>query len=413
MATVFLLLDAFRCDYLSESGTPFLWNCAQEGEYYERVVQSFGFCERSEILSGLRGDETGFFTAIGFDPANSPYKQAKGLGGLHCLDLVALQLLKTLRSDIAGKIDGRIRRYVDNMFRRRGITMPSYRIPIPWLKHFALTEDLIDHRDRAAFPAPSLLTQLTAAGRSYFYDSFTALGFKSPYHSDQSRLDAVCQEVSSGNHDLYLIYIGTPDMVGHRYGPDSEQLTNALGDLDRSIGEFVGEAERQSPGNRYVFVGDHGMLRVTDTVDLEPDIRRVLRQLGLRAGRDVLYFLDSTMARFWLLTDRCGRLGERLQEIPAIVNHGSWMDAAIARQFHVPWPDRRYGDMLWAASPGVMLFPDFFHRLTRCQGMHGYDPQLTDSQGLCIHWGAGIAPKRISQIPLTEVHHVLKQSLSL
>ncbi len=54
MATVLLLLDAFRRDYLSDVNTPFLWRCSCEGEYYEGVEQSFGFCERSEILSGLR-----------------------------------------------------------------------------------------------------------------------------------------------------------------------------------------------------------------------------------------------------------------------------------------------------------------------------------------------------------------------
>lgn len=42
MSTVFLLLDAFRRDYLSESNTPFLWKCSREGEHYEGVAQSLG-----------------------------------------------------------------------------------------------------------------------------------------------------------------------------------------------------------------------------------------------------------------------------------------------------------------------------------------------------------------------------------
>ena len=60
MATVLLLLDAFRRDYLEEETTPFLWKCSLEGERYEGVTQSFGFCERSEILCGLGPRQTGF-----------------------------------------------------------------------------------------------------------------------------------------------------------------------------------------------------------------------------------------------------------------------------------------------------------------------------------------------------------------
>jgi predicted AlkP superfamily pyrophosphatase or phosphodiesterase len=77
MATVLILLDAFRRDYLAEHNTPFLWSCSREGEHYKGVIQSFGFCERSEILTGMNGRESGFLTAIGFDPDASPYRGNK------------------------------------------------------------------------------------------------------------------------------------------------------------------------------------------------------------------------------------------------------------------------------------------------------------------------------------------------
>ena len=94
MSTIFILLDGFRKDYLSNSTTPFLWKCSQEGEHYESVEPSFGFCERTEILTGMRGDESGFFSAIGYDPANSPYSGKNILSFFHFIEKLLLYFLK-------------------------------------------------------------------------------------------------------------------------------------------------------------------------------------------------------------------------------------------------------------------------------------------------------------------------------
>ena len=72
---VYLLLDAFRCDYIDEKSTPFLYNCSQKGIFYKQVIPSLSFCERTEIFTGKKPNESGFFTAIGYEPASSQYKK--------------------------------------------------------------------------------------------------------------------------------------------------------------------------------------------------------------------------------------------------------------------------------------------------------------------------------------------------
>ena len=414
MSTVFLLLDAFRQDYLSPENTPFLWKCAQEGEHYSGVEQSFGFCERTEILTGLPSDQSGFFTAIGFDPPNSPYAD---VGSLHLLNLaeqVVLPMLSLVPKRFGNKVHRRLRFYAQQYFRSRGISMPSFMIPYPWLCNFALTEDRMDLRLPEAFPSPSVLTLLTDAGRTYSYDTFTALGFSATYTSDQERLNAVIDDLSRHKKDLYLTYIASADAHGHRLGPESAEFRTAIQALDNMLGHFVRQAEAAAPQNRYLFVGDHGMLTVTDEFNAEKEIQNLLHEAKLKSGEDVLYFLDSTMVRFWELTDRARQdLGDTLRKSQAFGNRGAWMNISMARHFHAPWPDRRYGDHLWLADAGVLVFPDFYHRITPCKGMHGYDPRLPESQGICIHWGDGVPAKSHSRIPLTSVFDVLKGSLGL
>ena len=74
MKTVFILMDAFRHDYISESETPFLKKMTQSGTYIERLKPGMGFCERSEIFTGISSEESGFITAIGYSKSKSFYK---------------------------------------------------------------------------------------------------------------------------------------------------------------------------------------------------------------------------------------------------------------------------------------------------------------------------------------------------
>lgn len=414
MKSFLFLLDAFRHDYLSEKTTPFLWKCAQEGEHYQRVIPSLGFCERSEILSGLTGAETGFFTAIGYDPDNSSYRNARGLALLHALERTAIPLLRCFGDAFASRAHGRLRGYVNRYFRSHGFAMTTHMIPFRLLEYFALTEDLVDHREPNVFPRPSILDQLTQAGRGYDYDSFTAVNGRFPYKSDEERLEAVPPKAGSNDADLFLIYVSAPDTYGHKYGPDSEGLRSALREMDRAIERVVSKIERQSAGNRYLFVGDHGMVAVTKKIDVEKELLAHFRRNHLKIGRDVVYFLDSTLARVWALND-CAieAVSGALASSEIIRENGTMLDATTAKRLHVPWGDRRYGDHIWLADPGVMISPDFFHRISTEEGMHGYDPTIPESQGTCIYWGHEV-PRRVEpSIPLSGVYGVLKRSLEL
>ena len=71
-ATVIFILDAHRASYIDNHAPPYLSMLKNKYCYYD-LTPSFGFCERSEIFTGLCPLESDNLTAIGHDPKNSPY----------------------------------------------------------------------------------------------------------------------------------------------------------------------------------------------------------------------------------------------------------------------------------------------------------------------------------------------------
>ena len=135
--------------------------------------------------------------------------------------------------------------------------------------------------------------------------------------------------------DLILLNYKGADFVGHRYGPDSEELRITLGEMDRHLARILGALEAKV-GNDYMLAvtADHGMPSepsspdrrhsATELVDLlhrkfdpeskrlitsfEPENGRIfvdegrLSSLGLTLG-DLAHFLESQPFLFAVFTE--------------------------------------------------------------------------------------------------------------
>jgi len=402
MPVVFILLDAFRQDYLSEETTPFLWRCSQQGKYYKYVIPNLGFCERTEILTGLTPDESGFFTAIGYDPENSPFRNKKIL-----LYVAALIERMTIWFKLQPQFRRRAQKFIKKFFSQMGI----YQIPFTILPYFSLTEDLVDHRQPHAFSSPSLLTLLDRQGRKYFYDSFTSLNTLS-VGDDQDRINNVLKVVRGGDYDFYLLYISTPDSAGHKFGPNSPQLREKLKSMDSQLEKFSKSFMEKKPKTKFVFLGDHGMVPVKKHFNGKLNLENIFKDLKL--GKDYLFFLDSTIIRVWFFSDRARSLRDDLIKSSSFLENGFFLDAEMASDYRVPNFDRRYGDVIWIAKKGVLVSPDFFHGEVPPRGMHGYIPTDSDSWGTGIVWSAGSTTGiNQEQIFLQEIFGELKKLLRL
>jgi hypothetical protein len=142
---------------------------------------------------------------------------------------------------------------------------------------------------------------------------------------------------------------------------------------------------RHSGVDALVF-GDHGMAEVRGEVDLRPAIERA----GLDVRRDS-WFLDSTMARFWV-ADPARRA--RLREVLAEQRGGRLLDDADRARYAIRWPHRRFGDEIFAVDDHLVVHPCFYAGDAAPRGMHGYLPGCRDNESAFV-----LAGPRVPRLP--------------
>ena len=184
---------------------------------------------------------------------------------------------------------------------------------------------------------------------------------------------------------LYLVYIGNLDAVGHKYGPSSYEINNAIQKMDEQLNNFSKEFSSINPEAEYIFLGDHGMTDVRSTVDVDRVLKLEMRQYGLKLGVDYIYFLDSTLMRVWIFDiDRKNEIMRSISENSILKSKGKFIHEDDATLLEIPVNDNS-ADIIWWANLGVMISPDFFHKkVENIKGMHGYFNIHDDSKGFCI-----------------------------
>lgn len=399
---VYILLDAFRSDYLNINNTPFLFNLSKKGEYYKEVVPNLSYCERTEIFTGLTPKESGNFLAIGHDPENSPYKNVKYLNTLHAIENILVPV---------NRIRVYYRKAVSKIFKYFNFEMSSYNIPLNILKYFSLTEDRYSFFDKHAFNGnDSIFSYCIEKNINIFYDSFTSLNFKTVL-SDDERLQLVLKNADQ-NYSLYLIYITLPDFIGHNYGPDSEKMMTEIQGLDLILERFINNFLKKQPKTTFILNGDHGMRSVTDSVNLKIEVEKIAKSLNLKLSKDYIYFLDSTMVRIWFSSNRSKYLlSKSVKENKLFNTYGTFINEDRAKKEKIPYLDRRYGDLLWVANRGVVVFPDYFHINKIPKGMHGYKPGMKEEHGTCIVIDDEVKTKTVPLINLSDVYSIIINKL--
>ena len=360
MQTVFVLVDALKSLYLTEENMPCLFSLSKKGHYIQQIIPCAGYCERSEVFSGLDGYETGNFTAIGYLPENSPYKS----------DGFVLSIAEHLE-----RINSRVARKLFSIWRKKKQRrLNPYRIPFKSLKYFALTEDgkeqLVPHQD--------IFDILNKSGLSYTLDGFTALSDLgkrtklTPVEFAKSEIDK--------QTDFIPVYIGEIDGIGHRYGRETDKIRPYLQKVDSQLKDIFEYASHS--GYAFGVLGDHGMVPVEKKIDL----KAAVDGLGFRLHKDYEVFYDSTLARFWFRNSGfkqklCDLLIDNYSEYGFIVDKDNCDNYRIPLHLKSITGKPVYGDMLWCANPGVLISPDYFHPVEASEnGMHGYI-KLVEYQG--------------------------------
>ena len=393
MKTVFVLVDALKSLYLNEINMPFLYALSKNGLYVKKVVPGPGFCERSEIFTGLDCFDNGYFTAVGFDREQNEYSSF-----IKILVFFGRLLMK---------INCKYGHYAFmRLFSFTKCKMKPYLIPLKMLKNFSLTEDgctkYINHED--------LFDILRKNKLSYTMRLLTSLADK------KTRIKGdIIEEIRKNvkeKIDFIPAYIGEIDSAGHHYGSDEKSLRPQLRTVDQKLKQIFDICIQ----NDYAFVvlGDHGMVPVKKSINL----KKILKSTGLKFGEDYDMFLDSTIARFWIKSkDALDIIKRTLHNLDSI---GTVVDESNFQKYRIPYDIKKnginvYGDILWLANPGILISPDFFHsEKDNIRGMHGYIKNTDESCfGQLISYYKNCNQKEIYSKPLTFVCEELASLLGV
>jgi len=411
MKVVFILIDAFRSDYLSKETTPYLYSIAKSGQYFKEVISSAGYCERTEIFTGMTPKESGFFTAIGYDPQNSPYRKNRALNFIGMIERLSMHLF----NKFAPKITIYFRKLILRLFYKSLFAnnyLKPYNIPFSWLKYFNLTEDSFDHHQNDKFNSESLFAHILKMDKTFYYDAFTSLRMMSN-GNDANRFQMALKEISKNNPDFIPIYFSNSDVSGHKYGPESMQMKIQLTKIDKEIKEFISKALSINKQLTFVLLGDHGMSTVKKNIDIVQVLNKIIKTHKINVPNDFIYFLDSTLFRMWFFNKKTKELIiSELNKEKWYSQDGILLDAEIANKYHLPINDRRYGDLIWWANEGVQIFPDFFHSEKPYKGMHGYQPLGKQTSGMCIIYSQSINQLEVPEINLNDIYSLLKDLLN-
>jgi len=359
-AVIFVLLDAFRHDYLGR--TRFLKDIATRS-LTGRLEEPFGFCPHGAYFAGLTMAEQGYTHLFRYDPARSIFRWTRDAAGAD--------------NDATG------RRLLPEIIRRAQAELPDYSaaainpwgIPLEWQSYFDFTEREAPWSPRAGYR--SLFHQLDEVGAPWMQISWPYAGWRGPLSSAHVTGEALAR--LGRQHRFAFIHLPDLDINGHLHGPGSRELQTSIDGTDRLSEMICTRALELHRDPVIVFIGDHGMLPVVRTVDAAA----VLARTGLRFGHDFAFFIDSTMVRCWFFTETA-----RTAATGALhaLGGGHWVTPDEKRKWQIDGIDTRNGEEYFLADPGVLFSPSFFDWTGRYppRGMHGYAPDVADNQAVFL-----------------------------
>lgn len=310
----------------------------------QKVSQPYGFCERLPLLT--QGGSSVPKSSIGLRFfVRNPQDLALGI----------LDQVLTLNSYFNRKVRG----LTNRLFLKNSMKM--YNIPFRFWRRFFLQEDMIIDADFAR-KKKELNGSITKLNLNYFTNMS-----KAAYKTDQDRISALETNMKEypDADQTYLLYYAEIDTLGHRFGPDSAQVRTAV---SKCLTAFFDLVERH-PDHSFYLVGDHGMAPVQGVFDFQSALKSALANT-FRAGKDYVYFCDSTFCRIWCTSDAvCEQIFARLSADGAI--------SAAGTLTFVP-TDQVEGDtrsfLLFSIRQRMMIWPDFFHYSDSQipKGMHGH-----------------------------------------
>ena len=357
---IIIVLDALKSSFIENINSRISFHIRRERKMEKltgEIIPPFSFEPDEAFLTGHYPEETNSGTHFCYAPRTSPFygmqRFFKVVDRMPYTIQVALR--RWLRWYVKHRIEaGRLRRDVH-----------TARIPFRFLRYFDIVGKY-SPLDEGFSQFPTIFDLLKRSGKKATY---LGAPISSPRSKDVlSRL----RETPLSGTDLLFLFVGDLDEIGHRYGPASKEYYEGIQDMGDFIEEVITLVRRQARLSSILIFGDHGMVEVNKIVDLQT----LLQSLPVIPTKDYVYFLDSTMARFWFF-NKCARqiVTEAMQEI----KDGRFITNEDRIKYRIRYRDNRFGELIWWADGRTLILPNFWQGNKWVKGMHGYRHEVREN----------------------------------
>lgn len=321
-----------------------------------KTVLGYSSAAIPSILSGRYPNEHGHWNLFYYSPATSPFRWTRPLRLLPA-PLRENRVMRKAVREVSLRLSG-----YSGYF-------STYSFEISRLPYFDLCERRDIYAPGGLEGCPSLFDVFAREGVAY--ECFT-------YHrwTDAETLELVPQRLWTSPTRVYFLYLSQLDSYLHFHIGDAAGVAARFRWYEEGLRRVYRAAvERWGDVRLYVF-SDHGMTPVRRTYDIAGEVDR----LGLSVPGEMLPVFDSTMARFWVWSERAqARLTRLLEQCP----YGRLIPEQELRELGVWFGDGRYGHLVFLLEPGGIILPSDMGRIPFA-GMHGYHPSEPTTEAVLL-----------------------------
>ncbi|MFK5891825.1 MAG: alkaline phosphatase family protein [Pseudomonadota bacterium] len=362
-----IMVDALRHDYINETDSPFLHQLSQNGTY-GKLQPSFGFEPDGAYFAGLHPDECDGGAQFWHNTNETLF---------HYTDFFSF-LFKLLPVPKWQKFIRKVIRYITQVKSKDSLTQKmatSAFIPVKILKHFSTPMKHISS-DPDFIPDKTIFDLLRKNKHTFYFHGFPE--FK--VHTN-TVLERYLNE-TGGDNQFGFLFFGDLDSKGHIYGPNSKERKDELKNIDSAINKILKHSETLYGSVDLLVFGDHGMVETKNNINLTKIINE-----HFSSKTNDKYFLDSTLARFWIQDEK------KKQEVIKLLNEHSGGHVITNKekdQFHINYPHNYFGDIIYATECGNLIEPCFYSDNNPPRGMHGYLDGCIDNESYFVISGPNV-----------------------
>ena len=206
---------------------------------------------------------------------------------------------------------------------------------------------------------------------------------------------------------LITLYFEDVDQAGHRYGPHSEEVAQAISKLDEAFGRLLtGLKARGLENKTYILlVSDHGMAEVkrSNRIRLKNYIQGSETRIVGKGALSLVWPKDEN-AKLNIL--------ERVKKLPG--HFKLFKKESIPERFHYS-EHRRIAPLVFLADEGWYLDSGVLPSLKpEVFGLHGYDNDNKNMQAIFVWKGPGVqSGNKVGEVQNVDIYSLLAHLLKV